>query len=272
MTVHHRRFLAPLLVLAAVLAPAGGALAGDDGAKPRETRFIAREAGKEVGLETLRVAKGDTARYASGQVRKKGDKRPFLTSFLQLDGDQRIVKYRRQLEARQGKGVFAFRHGDGLRVVTLNEDTKPVDWPRSDTKVVVWDPRALHVAATWAERLDSTAASVALTALDASTRKQEALVANRGAPRRITGPKGGAIDTTSWAVQRAGAPLATLYVDPAHKVVGIEAGTRTLLVEGYRWDAPPEAAPADPAAEGDHEAPAEGAPATETDDDAGEGP
>jgi hypothetical protein len=243
------------------------ARASDD--KAKETRYTAREAGKEVGVETVRLATGEKATYVSGQVKKKDSKRPFLTSFLQLDGDQRIVKYRRQLEGRQGKGVFAFRQGEGLRVVTINADGKPADWA-TPGKAVVWDLDALHVVATWAARLDPDKASVALAALDAGTRRETALVATRAGARTFTGPKGGAIETTQWDVQRAGAALAKIYVDASRKVVGVETGARSLLINGWSWAAPaPAAAPEPPEKPGAGDAPRE---PKEADDDAGEGP
>ncbi len=262
----------PHLVAAAVVAvltlgSPGAARAADD--KPKETRYTAWEGGKEVGLETVRLASGDKATYVSGQVKKKDSKRPFLTSFLQLDGDQRIVKYRRQLEGRQGKGVFAFRHGEGLRVVTLNADGKPMDWA-APGKAVVWDADALHVVASWASRLDPDKASVPLPALDATTRKEAALVATRAGARVFTGPKGGAIESTQWDVQRAGAALAKVYVDASRKVVGVETAARSLLIAGWSWAAPaPAAAPEPPEKPPAGDAPAE---PTGDDDDAGEGP
>jgi hypothetical protein len=238
--------LAGLLALACAAVAGAPARADEAAAKPRETRFVAREAGKEAGLETLRVASGESGVYASGQVKKKDSKRPHLTSFLQRDGAGRIVKYRRQLEARQGKGVFAFRHGEGLRVVPINDGGKPVDSPAL-LKAVVWDPDALHMVATWADRLDAAQASVTLVALDAASRKETTLVATRAGSRTLTGPKGAAVETTQWDVQRAGAAVAKLYVDGGRRVVGAEAGTRSLLVEGLAWAAPGTAAPPEPA-------------------------
>lgn len=260
-------FVAVVLVAVVTAGASTEGRAAD--AKPQETRYTARDAGKEVGVETVRVATSEKGTYVSGQVKKKDSKRPFLTSFLQLDGDQRIFKYRRQLEGRQGKGVSAFRWNEGLRVVPLNADGKPVDWA-APGNAVVWDADALHVVASWGGRLDPDKGSVSLSALDATTRREVALVATRAGARTFTGPKGGAIETTQWDVQRAGAALAKVYVDAGHKVVGVEAGSRSLLIAGWSWAAPaPAAAPEAPEkpgageASGDHK---------EADDGAGEGP
>ncbi|MEZ4268043.1 MAG: hypothetical protein R3F39_16885 [Myxococcota bacterium] len=261
--------MAAALVAVVSLGLAADARAADAKPKPKETRYTAREGGKEVGVESVRVASGETATYASGQVKKKDSKRPFLTSFLQLDGGQRIVKYRRQLEARQGQGVFAFRHGEGLRVVTINADGKPIDWA-APGKAVVWDKDALHVVATWGDRLDPTKASVTMVALDAGTRRETSLVATRAGTRIFSGPKGGAIETSQWDIQKAGAALAKVYVDATRKVVGAEAGDRSILVAGWSWTPPAATAAPEPAEKpGADEVPAAG---DEGEDDAGEGP
>ncbi len=238
--------LAALAALAATVAawptPADAAQPKDPPDQRLGAKWVVRQGDAELGVETFKlVVKPDGRRFASGKFRPDAEGSAPFVYMLWRGSEGRLTKYQRLEDRRLGPGVKAFRRGDTVRIVGLKDKKRPaVELPA--TPRVIWDVKLFGTFWDWLPKLRG-AAEVSVPVLDVDAGAERVARCARQPTVTLTNRKGAAAEITPWTVAGLGVEGLTLYVDAHNRLVGARAGTRSVLLDGWRWTPPPAAAP-----------------------------
>ena len=153
-----RALLASLLLLLFAVPASAAEEAPPNVTWEREWQVTA--AGRAAGVERVKVVESASGtRFASGEVVPPGKKAVRVVVHHQRDAAG-LHKYRRVRDERQGRGLFAFRKGELIRIVGVNDGAKAAEL--GSPQLLLWDPAALHSLESWTRRLARLTAATEL--------------------------------------------------------------------------------------------------------------
>ena len=227
--------LAGFLLLAWMCAPAGATPKDDKpAAVTTDYEWQIHEQGKLTATESLKVVVSPTKTYfASGSVVpvEKGAVR--IITHIQRDPDGQLRKYRRVLDKRLGKGVFAFRRDTRLRIVGVH-DRSEATMLADASRYPLWDKRAWQSLFHWKARFPFDGESVSIRFVDMELRSLGRASAKRLAPQVVRSAKGRETLVTPWVIDGLGKGPLTLLLDGGRALVAVTRGERTMLRKGWK--------------------------------------
>ena len=210
-----------------------------DTSTTEEVTWTRTVAGEAAGSETLKTVLSGSGTYFASGSRLSSEKKPKRTlTHLQRDPDQQLRKYKRTRDVRKGKGLFAFRKNELIRVVGVNNKKQAAVELANATLAAVWDDRVWHPLDAWFRFMDLQADSQEITVLDLGQLQLRKATIQRRGTHTFSHANGEAVDADRWQISGLSTEPLLAFIGDSGALLAVEQGSAAMLREGWKWEGP----------------------------------